>query len=62
MNLPEGWTVYPLMEVTIGLFVILIAILIVLIMMLRVLKSFQPPKEEQTGKQRIENLTFKDMR
>ena len=62
MNVPEGWMVYPLMEVTIGLFVILIAIFIVLCMILKVLKSFQQPKEEgSTQKERMNNLKFKDM-
>ena len=64
MNLPDGWMVYPLMEVTIGLFVLLIAILVVLIMNYRVLKSFQQPQEppENMEKEHMENLGFKDMR
>ena len=62
MNVPEGWMVYPLMEVTIALFVILIVMLIVQIMTLRVLKSFQQPPEEPTNKQEMDSLTFKDLR
>lgn len=56
------WTVFPLAEVTILLFVILIAMLVVQIMTLRVLRSFLPPKEENPNKQHIDNLTFKDLR
>ena len=63
MNLPDGWHVYPLADVTIGLFVLLVAILVVQILILRVLKSFQPPKEpRQSDKQEIENISFRDMR
>ena len=62
INLPDGWHIYPLAEVTIGIFAILIAMLIVQIMTLRVLKSFQTPKEPRTNKQKIDNLTFRDMR
>lgn len=62
MNIPDGWMVYPLMEMTIALFVILIVMLVVQIKTLRVLRSFQPPKKEMPGKQQMENLSFKDMR
>ena len=62
LNLPEGWVVYPLIEVTIGLFAILIIMLIVQIMTLRVLRSFLPPKEPDHRKQQMENLNYDDLR
>ena len=58
----DEWTVFPLAEVTILLFVILIAMLVVQIMTLRVLRSFLPPQEKSSDKQQIDNLTFKDLR
>ena len=62
LNLPDGWVIYPLSEVTILLFVILIAILVVQIMTLRVLRSFLPPQEKTSDKKQMDKLTFKDLR
>ena len=62
MNVPDGWMIYPLMEVTIGLFVILIIMLIVQIMTLKAIKSLMPPRERPANKQEMKNLSFKDMR
>ena len=58
----DEWTVFPLAEVTILLFVILIIMLVVQIMTLRVLRSFLPPQEMTSDKQHIDKLTFKDLR
>lgn len=53
----------PVIDVVIALFVVLVAILVVQIMILRVLKSFQqPPAEPEYDKKQMQNLTFKDMR
>ena len=62
LNLPDGWMIYPLAEVTILLFVILIIMLVVQIMTLRVLRSFQPPQEKSSDKKQMDKLTFKDLR
>ena len=56
------WTVFPLAEVTILLFVILIIMLVVQIMTLRVLRSFQPSQEKSSDKKQMDKLTFKDLR
>ena len=56
------WTVFPLADVTILLFVILIIMLVVQIMTLRVLRSFQPPQEKSSDKKQMDKLTFKDLR
>ena len=62
LNLPDGWMIYPLAEVTIGLFVILIIMLIVQIKIFLSLRSIIPPKEKISDKKQMDNLTFKDMR
>ena len=62
LNLPDGWMIYPLAEVTIGLFVILIIMLIVQIKIFLSLRSIIPPKEKISNKKQMDNLTFKDMR
>lgn len=64
MNIPDGWMVYPLLEVTIAAFAIAIISLIVQIKILKELKSFRQP-EQQTNdpkKETMSRLTFKDMR
>lgn len=55
----EGWMVYPLAEVTIGLFVALIAIFIVLIKILKALNRIAPEEEKPSDKPKIEKITFK---
>lgn len=55
----EGWMVYPLAEVTIGLFVALIAIFIVLIKILNALNRIAPEEEKPSDKPKIEKITFK---
>ena len=55
-------TEFPFADIMIIIPILLLAVLIVQIMTLRVLKSFQPPKESRTNKQKIDNLTFRDMR
>jgi len=54
--------VFPIVEVTIALFVLLIAILVVLV---KILKAVSPQKQQSraaASKQKISNVTFKDMR
>ena len=41
---------------------LLIAILVVQIMTLRVLRSFQQPQEKPSDKKQLDKLTFKDLR
>ena len=55
----EGWIVYPLAEVTIGLFVALIAIFIVLVKILKALNRIAPEEEKPSDKPKIEKITFK---
>ncbi len=55
----EGWMVYPLAEVTIGLFVVLIAIFIVLYRILKALNRIAPEEEKPSDKPKIEKITFK---
>ena len=55
----EGWMVYPLAEVTIGLFVALIAIFIVLIKILKALNRIAPEEEKPSDKPKLEKITFK---
>ena len=46
MNIPDGWMVYPLAEVTIGLFVALIAIFVVLVKILKAVNRIAPDNLE----------------
>ena len=41
---------------------LLIAMLVVQIMTLRVLRSFQPPQEKSSDKKQMDKFTFKDLR
>ena len=62
LNLPDGWMIYPLAEVTIGLFVILIIMLIVQIKLFLAIRTLLPSKENTSSKKHMDNLSFKDMR
>lgn len=51
--------VFPIVEVTIALFILLIAILVVLV---KILKAVSPQKQQSraaASKQKINNITFK---
>ena len=58
MNIPDGWMVYPLAEVTIGLFIALIAILVVLVKILKAVNRIAPEPEKHSGKPKIEKITL----
>ena len=58
MNIPDGWMVYPLAEVTIGLFIALIAILVVLVKILKAVNMISPEPEKHSGKPKIEKITL----
>ena len=55
----EGWMVYPLVEVTIGLFLALIALFIVDVKILKALNRIAPEEEKPSDKPKIEKITFK---
>ena len=55
----EGWVAYPLAEVTIGLFIALIAIFVVLYKILKALNRIAPEEEKPSDKPKIEKITFK---
>ena len=58
MNIPDGWMVYPLAEVTIGLFIALIAILVVLVKILKAVNRIAPELEKKSDKPKIEKITL----
>ena len=55
----EGWMVYPLVEVTIGLFLALIALFIVDVKILKAINRIAPEEEKPSDKPKIEKITFK---
>ena len=50
--------VYPLAEVTIGLFIALIAILVVLVKILKAVNRIAPEPEKKSDKPKIEKITL----
>lgn len=58
MNVLDGWMVYPLAEVTIGLFIVLIAILVVLVKILKAVNRISPEPEKHSDKPKIEKITL----
>ena len=55
----DGWMVYPLVEVTIGLFAALIAMFVVDVKILKALNRIAPEEEKPSDKPKIEKITFK---
>ena len=58
MNISDGWMVYPLAEVTIGLFVALIAIFVVLVKIMKAVNRIAPEPEKTSDKPKIEKITL----